>query len=51
MTTHALPRAVRYALPKVEYGFVRDVAIKTFYFSLVATAFVFISILLIGVHP
>jgi hypothetical protein len=48
MTTHVLPG---YVLPQVEYGVVRDIAIKTFYFSLVATAFVFVSIVLTGIHP
>jgi hypothetical protein len=30
---------------------VRDVATKVFYFSLVAAVFIFISMLLTGVHP
>ena len=51
MTTHALPGAIAYVLPNVEYGVVRDIAIKTFYFSLVAITFVFVSILLTGIHP
>jgi hypothetical protein len=29
----------------------RDVAAKTFHFALIATAFVFVSILMTGVHP
>jgi hypothetical protein len=48
---HVLPSPVPYAYPNVGYGVVRDIAIKTFYFSLVATAFVFVSILLTGIHP
>ena len=51
MTTHELPVAIAYVLPNVEYGVVRDIAIKTFYFFLVATAFVFVSILVTGIHP
>jgi hypothetical protein len=51
MTSHALPGAARYVLANVEYAVVRDMAIKTFYFSLMATAFVFVSILLTGIHP
>jgi hypothetical protein len=51
MTTHELPVAIAYVLPKVGYGVIRDIAIKTFYFFLVATAFVFVSILVTGIHP
>ena len=51
MTTHMLPGSIPYVLPTVEYGVVRDIAIKAFYLSLVATAFVFVSILLTGIHP
>ena len=48
MTTHELPGAVAYVLPKPAYGVIQDMATKTFYFSLVAAAFVFVSILLAG---
>jgi hypothetical protein len=51
MTPHVLPGAIPYVLPEVEYGVVRDIAIKAFYFFLVAAAFVFVSILLTGIHP
>jgi hypothetical protein len=51
MTPHVLPSAIPYVLPEVEYGVVRDIAIKAFYFFLVAAAFVFVSILLTGIHP
>ena len=51
MATQVHPGAITYHLPKFEYGVVRDIAIKAFYFSLVATAFIFVSILLTGIHP
>ena len=51
MTTHEPPVAIAYVLPNVEYGVVRDIAIKTFYFSLVTITFVFVSLLLTGIHP
>jgi hypothetical protein len=51
MTTQVLRGAITYDLPKFEYSVVRDIAIKTFYFSLTATAFIFVSILLTGIHP
>jgi hypothetical protein len=51
MTTHELPVAIAYVLPKAGYGVIRDIAIKTFYFSLVASAFAFIATLLAGIHP
>jgi hypothetical protein len=51
MTTQVLRGAITYDLPKFEYGVVRDIAIKTFYFSLVASAFIFVAILLTGIHP
>ena len=51
MTTRALPGAIPYVLPKFEFGVVRDIAIKAFYFSLTATAFIFVAIVLAGIHP
>ena len=51
MTTHELPVAIAYVLPKAGYGVIRDIVIKTFYFSLVASAFAFIATLLAGIHP
>ena len=40
----------RYVLPAHWRFFLRDVAIKSFYFALVATAFLFVIILVTGVH-
>jgi hypothetical protein len=51
MTTQVVPGAISYADAEFEYGVVRDIAIKTFYFSLVASAFIFVAILLTGIHP
>jgi hypothetical protein len=50
-STHVLPDAIHYALPEVRSGVLLEVATKVFYFSLVATVFVFVLILLTGVHP
>jgi hypothetical protein len=38
-------------LPEIRLFVLRDVAVKTFYFTLVATALVFVSILIAGVYP
>jgi hypothetical protein len=48
---HVLPGVRLDVLPDVLADALPDVAIKAFYFSLVATAFVFVSILLTGIHP
>jgi hypothetical protein len=45
------PGVLPYRRPKVKVGVVRDVAIKIVYCSLTAAAFVFVSIVVIGVHP
>jgi hypothetical protein len=50
MTIQALPYPATRALPRLRDSFVRELAIKTFYFSLVAVAFTFISMLLSGLH-
>jgi hypothetical protein len=44
---HAIPRSTRSVLP----GAFRGLAAEVIYFSLAATVFVFVSILLTGVHP
>ena len=49
-SAHALP-IFPSAYPDALSGVIRGVAVKVAYFSLVATAFVFFSILLTGVHP
>ena len=48
---HVFPGARPRALPGGFPDALSDVTIKVVYFSLVATAFVFVSILLTGVHP
>ena len=50
-STHVLPGLTPSVLPEVRPGVLHDVATKVFYYSLVATVFVFISILLTGAHP
>jgi hypothetical protein len=50
-STHVFPRARAYALPEMRSGILLDVMAKTFYFTLAASAFVFVSILMTGVHP
>ena len=50
-STHVLPGLTPSVLPEVRPDVLRDVATKVFYYSLVATVFVFISILLTGAHP
>ena len=50
-STHALPGVIPYVLPQVRSGAIRDVATKVLYYSLVATVFIFVSILLTGAHP
>ena len=51
MSTHVFPRARAHALPDIRSGILLDVMAKTFYFTLAASAFVFVSILMTGVHP
>ena len=50
-STHVLPRARPYALPEIRSGILPDIAAKTFYFTLVASAFAFVLILATGLHP
>ena len=50
-STHVFPGAGPYVLPEIRSSVVRDVATKAFYFSLVATVFVFVLILTTGLHP
>ena len=47
----ARPRAIPQAILGVYRDVLADATVKTVYFSLVATAFVFASILLTGIHP
>lgn len=48
---HVLPSVRTNVLPNVIFDVLRDVTIKASYFSLVATTFVFVLILLTGMHP
>lgn len=50
-STHVFPRARASALSEIRSGILPDVVAKTFYFTLAAAAFVFLSILITGVHP
>jgi hypothetical protein len=50
-STGAFPLADPRSIPRVLSGAFRDLAVKVVYFSLVATVFVFVSILLTGSHP
>jgi hypothetical protein len=50
-STHVLPGVAPSVLPEVRSGVLPDVAAKVFYYSLVATVFIFVSILLTGAHP
>jgi hypothetical protein len=50
-SAHVLPGVRLGTFPSVRVSAFHDVAIKVVCFSLVATAFVFISILLTGIHP
>ena len=50
-SVHVLPAVQLGTFPSVRVSDFPDVAIKVVYFSLVATAFVFVSILLTGIHP
>lgn len=49
-STQVFPAVRGDVLPEIRL-FVRDAAVKTFYFTLVASAFVFVSILITGVYP
>jgi hypothetical protein len=48
---YAFPRANSRSNPRVLASALRDLAAKVVYFSLVAAVFVFVSILLTGIHP
>lgn len=50
-STQVFPAVRGDVLPETRLFVLRDVAVKTFYFTLVAGAFVFISILITGVYP
>jgi len=50
-STHVLPAGRRDVLSVIRFFVLRDVATKTFYFTLVASVFVFVSILIAGVYP
>jgi hypothetical protein len=50
-STHVFPGARTYVLPEIRSGIFRDIATKTFHFALIATAFVFVSILITRIHP
>jgi hypothetical protein len=50
-STQVLPAVRGDVLPEIRLFVLRDVAVKTFYFTLVASAFVFVSILITGVYP
>jgi hypothetical protein len=50
-SAHVLPGVHLGVRPGVRFDVLPDVAIKVVYFSLVATAFVFVAILLTGIHP
>jgi hypothetical protein len=50
-STHVLPTVRRGALPEIRTFVLREIATKTFYFTLVASVFVFVSILITGVYP
>jgi hypothetical protein len=50
-SAHAHPGVLSHRLPKVKVGVLRDVAIKIAYYSLTAAVFVFVSIVMVGVHP
>jgi hypothetical protein len=49
--THVLPAVRRDALPEIRAFVLRDIATKAFYFTLVASVFVFVSILITGIYP
>lgn len=51
IATHALTAVGGDVLPEIRLFVLRDVAVKTFYFTLVASAFAFVSILITGVYP
>lgn len=51
ISTHAFPRLIPRSIPGALSGAFRGLAAKVVYFSLVATVFVFVSILLMGIHP
>jgi hypothetical protein len=51
ISAHAFPRVIPRSIPSVIAGASLGLAAKVVYFSLVATVFVFVSILLTGIHP
>jgi hypothetical protein len=50
-STDAFPLADPRPIPRVLSGAFRDLATKVVYFFLVAAVFVFVSIMLTGIHP
>jgi hypothetical protein len=50
-STYAFPGVAPYMLPKFRSGLGRDVMTRTFYFTLLLSAFAFILILTTGVQP
>jgi hypothetical protein len=48
---HVLPGVRLDVLPSVRFHALPDMATKAIYFSLATTVFVFVSILLTGIHP
>ena len=48
---HVLPAVRRGLVLEIEIFVLRDVAAKAFYFTLTASVFVFLSILITGLHP
>jgi hypothetical protein len=51
VVSHAFPPIIPRSIPGVLSGAFRGLAAKVVYFSIVATVFVFVSILLTGIHP
>jgi hypothetical protein len=51
ISAHAFPRVIARSISSVIASASRGLAAKVVYFSLVATVFVFVSILLTGIHP
>jgi hypothetical protein len=51
VSTYVFPGDGSYVVPKIRSGLVRDVMTKTFHLTLILSAFVFVLILIAGVHP
>jgi hypothetical protein len=51
ISTYVFPGVAPYVLPKFRSGLGRDVMTRTFYFTLLLSACVFVLILTAGVHP